>query len=257
MLSDYCIEGIRQDDFLKEVRDGNISFISEFLTMLGDNDLFDKTALKKEKNGATYSKTICSFLIGAMEHAILFEQDEVFSLLLDAVVNNYEVKELFGITRSIAFDGSKNNIDILSSNKKVMVLGEKFWMEIMEIMVKEDKTELSEYIIKNKLLKDINAFTSTGSNLLILAVINDQMDHVELLLNNGADKDLEDKSGRTALEFSKIRIFSIREYVQDWDVAAYKQRVFEENFAKSLPKINARKKEIKSKQIKKIQGVKL
>ncbi len=262
MDHDYIIEGVWQSVFFKEIKDNNISFVSDFLTMLDNKDLFDGYALRKKpltpgKDGVTIAKDVRLFLIESIDRAVLHKQDKIFSLLLDAVVDNYKINEVFGIINSISVNGTKNNIDILSNNKKVMELGDDFWAQIMDKLIRIDSGELLEHIIKSDLLSDINSFVSADNTLLNIAIVYNRLNHIKLLLNNGADIYLKDNIDRNALDWVAESIPSVRKYVQNWDPIAYKQRVFEENFAKELPAFNAKKNGIKSCNIKRIKGVKI
>ncbi len=243
--------------FLKAIKDNNITYISSFLKSINDENLYDSIVSIDEQGKEKYNQKMSSILIGGIEDAVLYNQDKIFEMLLKAVSNNYASYKLLNITSSLSQYGTKSNVDILSNNVKIRELGDDFWLNLMRALVKTERVELSEYIIKNNLLNDIDSSASSVMSLLYIAVFYQRLEHVKLLLQNGADKRRIDGTGISPLELSKDTDCSaIKEYIQNWDPVAYKAELAAEKVAKGMSIFNAKKNRIKSRKIKQIKGIK-
>ena len=60
--------------------------------------------------------------------------------------------------------------------------------------------ELAVFLIRHN--ADVNSANDLGTTPLMYAILSQKIDLIKLLLENGAEKDVKERSGKTALDYA-------------------------------------------------------
>ena len=74
------------------------------------------------------------------------------------------------------------------------------WMRVLQHSVSNDRIEITKFLLDNGYC-DVND-TSVGMTALMFAARDSTKEMVQLLLNSGADKDIQSTSGKTAYDYA-------------------------------------------------------